>query len=226
LGDPKFMAVLQPLANAVGKGFSQILSPKGGTSFFEQMAKDATTNAPIIADIISHIQSLLMSVAKAAAPSLTRLLKFIKDFTGDLARSEGSVSGQKRLTAEFTLWEKRLEHILEFLHSFHMLIKAIGADAAPSGDTVFTNLTKAMDSATKWVQSHGPEVKKFFADAVSVLGVIGGILLNLGKVMIAVFNSGALKTFGDFVNTYLIPAIGDIARVLGHVMTAVLAFFN
>ena len=226
LGNTKFMSVFDTLANAIGKGLHQILSPKGGTNFFEQMAADATKNAPIIANIISNIESLFMSVAKAAAPALHTLLGFIQDFTHDLANTEGSVAGQKRLTAEFTLWEKRLEHILEFLHSFHGLLKAIGQDAAPSGDTVFTSLTKSMDSATTWVQSHGPEVRKFFADAVSVLGILGGILLNLGKVMISVFDSGAMKVFGQFINQTLIPAIGDVARVVGFVVTQLLALFN
>jgi hypothetical protein len=226
LGNTKFMAVFDTLASAIGKGLHQVLSPKGGTNFFEQMAADATKNAPIIANIISNIESLFMSVAKAAAPALHTLLGFIQDFTHDLANTEGSVAGQKRLTAEFSLWETRLEHILEALHSFHMLLKAIGADAAPSGDTVFTSLTKSMDSATTWVQSHGPEVRKFFADAVSVLGILGGILLNLGKVMVAVFDSGAMKVFGQFINQTLIPAIGDVATVVGFLVTQLLALFN
>src|ERR1035437_10166152 len=224
--DPKFMGIFDRLATAVGKGFGQVLSPKGGKGIFEQMASEATKNAPIIANIISHIESLFMSVAKAAAPALHTLLGFIKDFTGDLANTEGSVAGQKRLTAEFSLWEKRLEHIMEFLHSFHMLLKAIGQDAAPSGDNAFTSLTKSMDSATKWVQSHGPEVKKFFKETTDVLGVLGGVLLNIGGTMIAVFQPSSVKALAQFLKEFLLPAVSDVATAVGWLMTGLLKFIN
>lgn len=224
--NPKLMAPLEKLANDLGKAFGKIINIKGHIKFFEDMTKDADANVPHITGIILALESLFQSIAKAAAPALHMLLGDLDTFLTHLSNSESSAKGQKKLTAEFDVWAHRLETIVGTLRAFHGLLKALGEDAAPAGDKAFGSLTGTLNSATDWVKSHGPEVRKFFQDAISALSVIGGILVTVGKTMLSVFNLGSLQTFGAFANQVLIPAIGDVAKAIGFVMKIFMDFIN
>lgn len=226
LGDKQFVGVLTGLSESIGKGLNHLFDIVGNKSFFEAMAKDATANAPAIFSALGSIAKIFQSIALAAAPLLHGLLKELAVFLKGVSLNDASPEGQKRLAAFFHRAGQDLDHIIGALHAFYDLLKALGRDAAPAGDSVFVGLTNTLKSATDWVNNHGPEVRKFFRDAVDVLGILGGMLVTLAKIMIAVFDSGAMKTFAQFVNTYLIPAIGDVATVLGFVITNILAFFN
>lgn len=226
LDDPKFMAPFQRLANAISGALGKILDVKGAGRFFSIMADDATKNVPAVTSAIKSILSLFASIAKAAAPALHRLLTDASKFLDRLADTESSVGGQKRLTAEFSLWEKRLENILRLIGAFHGLLKALATDAAPAGNSLIVNFTKSIQSATEWVQNHGPEVRKFFQDAVGVLSTLGGLFFGLAKTMLAVFNPSSVKAFAQFAQQILLPVLGDVSRAVGAIVTFFLKLFD
>lgn len=224
--NPKLMAPLEKFASVMGAGLSKLFDVKSHVPFFEEMTKDATQNAPIITKFLLGIESLIGSIARAAAPALHQFLLFLEGWSTGLAKTESSASGMKRLTAEFSTWENHLENLLHMLHALHELLKALGEDAGGVGNKGVENFTGSLNSATDWVKTHGPEVQKFFSDSMKALSEIGGILVGIGKLMLAVFNVENLHTLGNFLNQVLLPAISLVAKALGWLVTGFMNFID
>lgn len=223
-----FLEPLDELAKAMGAGLGRLekatYGPQG-TTFFEQMAKDATSNVPIISQVIERIMKLFEDIAKAADPAFHKLSKDWDEFWGSLDRKY-SGNGLEKLTDFFNKSAEYAEHFAELGKALFGLFESIGHDAAPQGDKTVTSFTEAVKEATGWVQSHGPEVTKFFKEAREGLSLLGGMFFGIGKSLIEVFSLTSLKAFNGFLQELILPGLRDVIGTLGKVVNAVLEFFN
>lgn len=223
-----FLEPLDELAKAMGAGLGRLekatYGPQG-TTFFEQMAKDATSNVPIISQVIERIMKLFEDIAKSADPAFHKLSKDWDEFWGSLDRKY-SGDGLEKLTDFFNKSAEYAEHFAELGKALFGLFESIGKDAAPQGDKTVTSFTESIKEATGWVQSHGPEVTKFFKEAREGLSLLGGMLFGIGKSLIEVFSLTSLKAFNGFLQELILPGLRDVIGTLGKVVNAVLEFFN
>lgn len=223
-----FLEPLDELAKAMGAGLGRLekatYGPQG-TTFFEQMAKDATSNVPIISQVIERIMKLFEDIAKAADPAFHKLSKGWDEFWGSLDRKY-SGDGLEKLTDFFNKSAEYAEHFAELGKALFGLFESIGKDAAPQGDKTVTSFTEAVKGATGWIQSHGPEVTKFFKEAREGLSLLGGMFFGIGKSLIEVFSLTSLKAFNGFLQELILPGLRDVIGTLGKVVNAVLEFFN
>lgn len=223
-----FLEPLDELAKSMGAGLGRLekatYGPQG-TTFFEQMAKDATSNVPIISQVIERIMKLFEDIAKAADPAFHKLSKDWDEFWGSLDRKYDG-NGLEKLTDFFNKSAEYAEHFAQLGKALFGLFESIGKDAAPQGDKTVTSFTESIKEATGWVQSHGPEVTKFFKEAREGLSLLGGMFFGIGKSLIEVFSLTSLKAFNGFLQELILPGLKDVIGTLGKVVNAVLEFFN
>jgi hypothetical protein len=228
LKDSSFLEPIDELAKSMGAGLGRLeKSTYGGegTTFFEQMARDASSNIPIVVKAIEKIMKLFEDVAKAADPAFHKLSEDWDKFWSSLDRKyEGN--GLTKLEQFFNKSAEYAEHFAQLGKALFDLFEAVGHDAAPQGDKTVTSFTEAIKEATGWVQSHGPEVTKFFREAREGLSLIGGMAFGIGKSLLEVFSLTSLKAFNGFLQEIIIPGLRDVIGTLGKVVSAVLEFFN
>lgn len=231
LTDPKnpVMVALTKLGVSVGGAFSklvdQIFSNKG-LQFFTTMANDAAKNLPIILNSVGHLISLFQDVATAAAPVLHALVQGFNTWIGGLDRATSSSSGMSKLKDFFVSTIPYIKSFVELGGALFHLFAAIIGDAAPAGKSAIDSFTRSINQATAWVQSHGPEVRQFFTQAIQVLSTVGQLIFQIAKAMVGLFDPETVATFARFLTTYLLPALADALKVLGFVVNAVMEFFN
>jgi hypothetical protein len=229
LKNSSFLRPLDELAKSMGAGLGRLEKAafgKEGTSFFEQMARDAKENIPIVSQSIERIMKVFEDIAKAAGPAFHKLSEDWDKFWGKLDIKYGTPIG-------FSLLEKFFNKSVEYAEAFGKLGKAlyglfisIGHDAAPQGLSTVTGFTGAVKSATEWVKSHGPEVTKFFKEAREGLETIGGLLFTIGKDFLEAFSLSSLRALSGFLSQFLLPGLRDVINIIGKITTAVLDFFN
>lgn len=228
LGNADFLKPIDALAKAMGAGFGRLeKSTYGseGTSFFESMAKDATSNIPIVSQAIERIMKLFEDIAKAADPAFHKLSEDWDRFWGTLdKRYEGE--GLTRLEQFFN---KSTDYAEKFAHLGKAVIDlflALGHDAAPQGLDTVTTFTGSIEAATKWVKENTPEVTKFFREAREGLSLIGQMLGAIGLNLLKAFSLSSLTAFSRFISEILLPALKDVVNILGWITKALLNIAN
>jgi Transglycosylase SLT domain len=228
LGDSSFLAPIDELAKKMGEGLGRLEKATygpSGTTFFETMAKDASSNIPIVVSAIEGIMKLFEDVAKAADPAFHKLSQDWNNFWTALDKKyEGK--GLERLTDFFN---KSVTYAEDFAHlgtALFGLFKAIGSDAAPQGAKTITSFTESIKEATGWVTSHGPEVTKFFREAREGLSLLGQMVGAIGLSLIKVFSVSSLTAFSGFIQQVLLPGLRNVVTVFGFITTKVLEVFD
>lgn len=228
LGNANFLGPIDELAKAMGTGLGKLEHAAyggEGTDFFVTMARDATENIPVVSQAIEKIMKLFEDIAKAADPAFHKLSEDWNKFWGSLDRKyEGN--GLEKLTNFFNKSAEYAESFGKLGGALVGLFISIGHDAAPQGEKTVTSLTESIKEATSWVQSHGPEVTKFFNEARRGLSTIGSTLFEIGKELLQVFSLDSLNTFSGFLKNIIIPGLKNIVTVIGSVISTVMEFFN
>lgn len=229
LNDKSFLSPIENLAHSMGNSVNKIqqaIFGKRGTSFFETMAKDASENLPIITSTIIHLIHLFQDIATAAGPSFHKLIEDWDIFWEKLDRKNSSTQGLSNLEKFFNKSTEYAEKFARLGSALTGLFLALGHDAAPQGLSAVTSLTSAIEKATSWVQSHGPEVTKFFREAKEGLSILGSMLLEIGFSLIKVFSLNSLTAFNGFLSQVLLPGLRNVVTVLGFITTKILDVFN
>jgi Phage tail lysozyme/D-alanyl-D-alanine carboxypeptidase len=222
LHDKRFIQPIDDLAKAMGGELGtieNIFFGKKGTSFFEGMAEDATKNVPIITKAILGLLGVIRDISTAAAPAFTRLSEDWAKFWSSMNARDSSDAGQTRLTEFFNKGAVWAEDFAHLARSIVDLFMALGHDAAPQGMDTVTTFSETIQRATKWVDDHGPEVTKFFAEANQGLSAIGSILLQIGKEMVQAFSLTSLQALSQLMIVVVLPALRDVVTVIGFVVT-------
>lgn len=231
LTDPKnpVMVALTKLGVSVGGAFSKLVDQifsNRGMQFFTTMANDAAKNLPIIINSFGHLVSLFADIATAAAPVLNFLVQGFNTWIGGLDKATSSSSGMTKLKDFFISTIPYIKSFIGLGSSLFRLFASIIGDAAPAGKSAIDSFTHSINQATAWVQSHGPEVRQFFTQAVQVLSTVGQLIFQIARAMVGLFDPETVATFARFLTTYLLPALADALKVLGFVVNAVMEFFN
>lgn len=229
LGSESFLGPVDNLAQKMGsslKRFKNEIFGEKGTSFFEEMSKDASENLPIVTSSIIHLMNLFQDIAKAADPAFKKMSEDWDNFWNKLDSKYSTPKGIEGLEKFFNKAVKYAEGFAHLGSATGSFLMAIGHDAAPQGLQTVSTFSQSIEKATKWIESHGPQVTKFFREAREGLSLIGGTLLDVGKELIEVFNLSSLATFSTFLKVMLIPGLGNVVKLIGFLTKIVLGFIN
>lgn len=225
LGSRTAMEPLDKLAKSMGGALTEVektLTSNKSVSFFDEMATDASKNIPLIAHAFDSLLGFFQDVAKTAAPFLHDIIKGFDNFATNLNTKFSSTAGLDKLRTFFDRAEGYAKDIAHMAGAFAQLVEALGRDSAPTGDNLITSLTKSMNAATDWVNTHGPEVRKFFEGTGEVVKQLALLLFGVGKAMIQIFNPASTAAFQQVLTQIILPALTKIFNVLGWITTALL----
>jgi hypothetical protein len=79
--------------------------------------------------------------------------------------------------------------------------------SAESGNDSIKRITKSINNFTEYIKDHRKEVKAFFDEAVESAHDIFSVIWAIGKAMVEVFSSRALRILADVIKELLIPAL-------------------
>lgn len=229
LNDPKFLAPFDKLSKAMGGGvqriFDQLLGPQGA-NFLDDMAKKAAQNVPILVDSLVKLMNVFEDVARAAAPALHMFIVDFNNFITALSQKWSTPQGFNSLTNFFTTGATYAEKFAHWIEALGRLLGALAKDAAPQGAKALGGWTDGLNRMTAWVNSHGPEVTKFFHDSMMVLQTILSLIGHFGLAMLHAFDPGSMKAFTTFMNQIVLPGILDLVKAIGFLTEAFLNVLN
>lgn len=229
LNDPKFLAPFDKLSKAMGGGvqriFDQLLGPQGA-NFLDDMAKKAAQNVPILVDSLVKLMNVFEDVARAAAPALHMFIVDFNNFITALSQKWSTPQGLSSLTNFFTTGATYAEKFAHWIKALGDLLGALAKDAAPQGAKALGGWTDGLNRMTAWVNSHGPEVTKFFHDSMMVLQTILSLIGHFGLAMLHAFDPGSMKAFTTFMNQIVLPGILDLVKAIGFLTEAFLNVLN
>jgi hypothetical protein len=229
LKNASFLKPISDLAKSMGGGLGKIeqtIFGVSGTKFFENMAKLAAKNVPIISNSLVHLIHIFEHIAKAAGPAFTKLSEDWNKFWSALDTRQHSTSGFERLEKFFNKSVEYAESFGKLGAALFDLFKALGSDAAPQGLLTVTSFTEAIKDATNWVEGHKTSVTNFFKEAREGLSVLGQLLFGIGKSLIEVFSLSSLKAFSQFMQQIILPALRDVVKLLGFLTKLLLEVAN
>lgn len=225
LDDPTLVSTARKLAASIStqlKGVFGFLTGPRQVGFVEQMANEARRNLPILTSIVEKIIKLFENIARAASPALHAFLGFFDDLIGRADKLTGSDSGLAKLQAFFSQGEKYAESFVKLGLAIANLFLAIIGTSAKQGNGAIQSITKSINEAASWIDSHRKQVRDFFTQAIRSAGQILGVLGDVAKLLFQAFNPKQIKEFVDALRNTILPALNKVFTVIGDVAGAVL----
>lgn len=221
LRDSRIVGAFRGLARSMARAndeMSRELTNDRWRSFYVSMTREASRNVPLVNRILMTLARTLRNIAEAAAPAFRLLLRMIEGYAD---RAERASSSTGRMERFFRSGVRYIRSFVELgLAAVKLFAALAGAGGAIEGKRAIDGVTSSLNRATRWVNSHRAEVRKFFADAREGAGHIIGVLIAIGHEMVRVFRPGQLEAFGQFLTQVVIPALGNTIQIMG-ILTSV-----
>lgn len=217
LNNNDVIKTVRTLAGSVADAIDQIvgaISDPTTLGQFEKITGEASDNLGDVTTDVINLGKAFTNIAVAAGPALSNLFDYIG---GIVDKFLGVTDNPKKLEDFFTSGEKHLESWGNLALAVVNLFAALVGESADDGKQSIDELTGKINDATTDIQKNGDKVRKFFDDAKSGAEAIGGVVVGLGKEILASFNPDSLQKFADFVQKAVIPAVGGVIRGIGKV---------
>lgn len=231
LTDPKIVGAFQSLADSISTVFDGIAKAISSGPVADAIAfftKESAKNIGPVAHIFGDLLKLFVAIAHAASGPLTSAIGSISGFLDKLVGKVSSPEGQGSLSAWFTAALKPIGSILRLggavVNLFLALVGAGGA--ADAGTKGIDGLTRSIDKATKYINTHSKEVSKFFDDSVKALGYVGSVIVGIGKLLVKTFKSDSVKDFASLINDVVLPTLSFFIQALGLVVKGLASWFR
>lgn len=230
MGDDRIVKPITNIAQAIGDSIGRItrfLTDAKGLNFFKSMGDEAARNIPLLTTLAIRLGQIFRNIATAGGPALREFIKFFIDLATQGAKATGSESGLEKLRKFFLQGERMAESIVKLGLAFAGLFLAIiGQGGAKSGQMAIDDLTKSIQRATNWINDHGPQVRKFFSDAMKTAYALAGSVWEIGKALVSVFDASKVLHFTEAFNTVLLPALTVTIGALGSLTNLMLKFLD
>lgn len=218
LHDDRLISAAKTLSGAIGGQLRRIfgfLTSKSNISFFTDMAGQARQNLPKVVTLLEHVWDLFKNIARAGGPAFSAFLDFLGQLTGKADKATGSGSGLQKLEDFFTKGEKYAESFVKLGLAISGLFLAVIGQSAQQGQNAVDSLTKSVQSATEWINSHQKEVRNFFKQAREATDEVLKAVWALSKGLFGLFDVGQVSEFSDFIKNTLLPSLEAIFKIIG-----------
>lgn len=218
-----FRALAQGFADTVDLVTEKLSSDKATRTFLTFTA-EMTKNLKPLTEILLNTSEAFVNIAVAASPALSLLLGFLVDVTEGFADLTSNQSSLTKFFSEgivhFAAWMDLIGATLELVFAL------IGEGGASAGLTLVQSLTKTIQGATDSIHENGKEVAKFFEDSIRVVNALGLVVVDLGAVMLELFDPSSFEDFGKFLRLVVIPALKATVQVLDTFMGLLFQFLT
>jgi hypothetical protein len=223
--DPSILSGFTKLGDEMSKSIDRITrasTNRQSRAFWVDTLKEARANMRPITSSIINIQTALQRIAVAAGPALRILFRALARNTQQWADS----TKNNGLEDFFLRGIKHLRAWWRLMGAIYELFRALGREGQGSAMKTLKDFTGEIRNATKWVEDNRKKVKEFFDGSADSTAAIGRILRELGKQMLLAFNPATIEAVADTLVYIVLPALGDLIRVMGTVTLAFHTILN
>jgi hypothetical protein len=224
-------ALLQalPVAQVMGKAFAEagnILTRSFSGPGFQRFAQSLATFLP---SITTRLASALGGFLNGLLGLFAALMPYVNQFAGYLAqvadrfsRWANSAQGQNSIVDWVGRALVSLKSLWGFVTQFSGFLARIlfSPEAQKAGNTIFDGLARTFKRFTDRIakaQADG-SLQRWFNDAIKFGGQLWSVIQALGKMFIALYNSGVLTAVGK--------ALGALANVINALNSLLGPFVN
>lgn len=220
---PEIFNALKGLGQDLGDALNELTkfaTNPAMTRFFEFIIKQAGDNLPLITKGFEVLARIFRNIAVAAAPVLTKFLRFIVEQLQEFNRL---ISDRKATEDFFTTGFKFFKSWFEVLKG---LLDLAGALMGASEDSAFKTLSDFADTlhgAADDIRENGEAAAQFFDDSAESLSTLGEIVVALGEAMVNAFDPDSLAAIADLIENILAPALSTAVKFMGE-LTKLIVF--
>lgn len=228
LGDPTIIGSLRKLSKSMSGVFDDLfdkVSSPGAIKNWKFFSDEAGKNVKIVGKAVGDLGSGLTNMAKAAAPALTEMLKYLASLAKRFSDFAKSADGQKGMANFFNEGVKHFKRWMSFLGAVAKLLYTIinpqQGGGATAGLSMLESLTKAINDLQESAASpKGREwLRKFFETSKEVMGALKPVIVSVAKAFSSLFDEQGVKNFkgtASIISNVLIPAFTSFMHVIGQ----------
>lgn len=222
LKSPVVLGAATSLAGAIGGAIEQAARfftsgpMKQALPFFTQQAAQ---NLPAVEKIFQGVSEIFVAIARAASGSLGVFLDHVSAFFVTLGDQLNTPGGQSRLAKFFDQALGSLQAFWDLFRSFVGLFAALmgPGGGVQEGDRAVEGLASRINAAAQYVRQHAAQVHAFLHQSIDVMRTLFGFVVDLGKLLVRVFDSGAANSFFVFLSKAVLPLLGDVVQGMGKI---------
>jgi len=221
LQDPRIARGFRNIAVQVARSIRQVTGEAGGersVGAFQILSAEAARNIPQATRILLSFFRTVRNLVIDAIPAFRLLLNYVEDYA---KRAEGASRNSKGISEFFRTGVRYAKAFFDLgLAVVNLLLTIAGrGGAAGEGIRTINDLTDAIDGLTRKARRNAGAIREFFANTHDALFEILGVLGNIAIVMAQSFSADSVKSFADFLNRVIIPALGNVVKIMGAMVT-------
>ena len=220
--DPRVLRGFRNIATEVARSIrsgARELSGDDSVGAFRILSDEAVRNIPIATRILTSFFRTLRALVLDAIPAFRLLLTYVEDYA---TRLEAVVKDNPEAISEF--FQTGVRYARSFFElglSILNLLLALGGQggAAAEGTKTIDGLADVVDGLTAKVRANAESIRRFFEQTRGAFFAILSVVGRLGLAIAEVFSERSVRTFADFLNRVVIPAIVAVVRIMGILVT-------
>jgi hypothetical protein len=221
LQDPRIVRGFRNIATQIAGSIRAATREAGGrrsVGAFQILSAEATRNIPIATRILINFFRAVRNLVIDALPAFRLLLGYVEDYSN---RALDASRNSRGISDFFVTGVRYARAFFELGLAVVRLFLALAGRGGAAGEGIRTinDLTGAVDGLTDKANHNAGAIRRFFHSTHDALFEILGVIGNLAKVMVEAFSPSSVKSFADFLNAVIIPAIGTTVRIMGAMVT-------
>lgn len=211
--DQKLLGTFNVLANQIAGSIDKIskrFSERKG--FLEFFNEQSARNVGPLTDTLLNFADAMLNVAKAATPLFNFLVDQVQIFSERVLDASKNSSGLKRF---FDEGKEDLKAFYAVAKSVFDIFVELFDPARDTGRKSLNDLAKTLEGVAKSLRENEQGVRNFFEESRHIFATLITVVFNFGREVARSFSANSVKSFADFLNRVVIPAIGATIRTMG-----------
>jgi hypothetical protein len=212
-----FRGLATEISNSIGAATNEVGGGRG-RGFMQLLLGEATRNLPQVTRIFITLFRTIQNIVRAAIPAFRLLLDYVEDYADRAKEASGNTRGLSEFFTTGVRYAKAFFDLgLSVINLFLTLAGRGGASA--EGLRTIRDLTEAVDGLTRKARRNAGQIREFFRGTHDAFFAILSVLGTLGATLVDVFSPSSVKAFADFLNRVIIPALGNVVKIMGFLTT-------
>jgi hypothetical protein len=233
----KMLLVIAPFGEAIGRAFGDfgtrftaLLSGPGFQNFAAALGAYLPGILRNLGTAFGQFFNGLLGMFSAVMPFVLRFSQYLSSLATRFSRFANSAEGRNKIVDFVDRAVASLKHMFGFLKQAGGLIKDLlfSKAAQNAGNEIFDAMArglKRLRAVIKRAASDG-SLDKWFKSSVKFAKALGEVIVALGNILVALYESGALDGISEglslfaSLSDYLVPAVEALASVVGGLGSA------
>jgi hypothetical protein len=222
LRDPRIIRGFRNIATQISASIGAATREAGGRrsiGAFQILSAEATRNIPIVTRILINFFRAARNIVLAGVPAFRLLLRYVEGYS---KQAEHASRNSKGIRDFFITGVRYAKSFFDLGLAVVRLLLAIAGRGGAAGEGIRTirDLTRVVDGLTDKANHNAGAIRRFFRRTHDAFFEILGVLGTLASTLVSTFSPSSVKSFADFLNRIIIPALGDTIKILGVLATA------